>query len=240
MRGEALVVANGLRKRYGSGTATVTALDGVDVEIAAGELLAITGRSGSGKTTLLHCLSGITTPDSGTLTFDGLDVTAASENTRTDLRARRMAFVFQQLNLLPALTVSENVELPLVLRGDDAATIRAASAAVLEEVGLGGRSDAMPADLSGGEQQRVAVARALIGGADIIWADEPTGALDTATSTEVMELMRKAADTGRTVVVVSHAPDVGDIADRVLVMRDGRIDSPASSRRVRSPMETTT
>ncbi|HWL66323.1 MAG TPA: ABC transporter ATP-binding protein [Actinomycetota bacterium] len=218
-----LVVARALQKRYGTGTAAVTALNGVDVEITAGELLAITGRSGSGKTTLLHCLSGITTPDAGTVTFDGIDLTTAGERMRTELRARRMAFVFQQLNLLPALTVAENVELPLVLRGEDAASIRAASTSVLEQVGLEGRKGTLPGDLSGGEQQRVAVARALIGRPDIIWADEPTGALDTATSSDVMKLLRGAVDTGRSVVVVSHAPDVADVADRVLKMRDGVI-----------------
>lgn len=218
-----IVVARGLTKRYGVGRASLTALDGVDVTVAPGELLAITGRSGSGKTTLLHCLSGITTPDAGSVTFDGIDLVAAGEKARTDLRGGRMAFVFQNLNLLPALTVAENVELPLVLRGDDAATTRAASAAVLDQVGMAARGDAMPADLSGGEQQRAAVARALISQPDIIWADEPTGALDTATAAAVMGLLRAAADAGRTVVVVSHAPDVADSADRVLVMRDGKI-----------------
>jgi putative ABC transport system ATP-binding protein len=218
-----LVKAEGLVKRYGDGQATVTALDGVDVSVVTGELLAITGRSGSGKTTLLHCLSGITTPDAGTVSFDGVDLGAAGEDARTDLRAQRMAFVFQTLNLLPALTVAENVELPLVLRGQDAADIRRAAAQALHDVGLDGRGGAFPADLSGGEQQRVAVARALVTEPDIIWADEPTGALDTATASEVMGLLRAATDGGRTVVVVSHAPDVAQVADRVVVMRDGRV-----------------
>jgi putative ABC transport system ATP-binding protein len=210
-------------KSYGSGTAAVTALDGVTAAVGSGELLAITGRSGSGKTTLLHCLSGITTPDAGTVVFDGIDLAAAGESARTELRARRMAFVFQQLNLLPALTVAENVELPLVLRGDTADAIRTASAKVLEQVELDERRDAMPSDLSGGEQQRVAVARALISEPDIIWADEPTGALDTTMSTDIVKLLRLAVDAGRTVVVVSHSSDVADVADRVLVMSDGRI-----------------
>ena len=235
-----LITATGLQKRYGSGTAGVTALDGVDVEVAAGELLAISGRSGSGKTTLLHCLSGITTPDAGTVHFDGIDLAAAGDPERTELRARRMAFVFQQLNLLPALTVAENVELPLVLRGDDAAAIRSASVTVLERVGLEDRRDALPANLSGGEQQRVAVARALIGRPDIIWADEPTGALDSATSLEVMNLFRVAADEGLTVVCVSHSPDIADVADRVLVMSDGRIAAPPAAARADRPMEATT
>ena len=218
-----LVTARGLQKRYGPGGAAITALDGIDIDVVAGELLAISGRSGSGKTTLLHCLSGIMRPDAGTVMFDGVDVTTASDDERSDLRAQRMAFVFQHLNLLPALTVSENVELPLVLRGANAHDIRSASAAVLEQVGLRGRGDAVPSKLSGGEQQRVAVARALISEPDVIWADEPTGALDTATSVEVMALMRRAAGGGRTVVVVSHAPDVADVADRVVTMSDGRI-----------------
>lgn len=218
-----IAAARGLEKRYGSGGAQRAALDGVDIDVVSGELLVIAGRSGSGKTTLLHCLSGIMCPDAGTVTFDGIDMSAATENERSDLRAQRMAFVFQHLNLLPALTVSENVELPLVLRGVRADEIRSASAAVLEQVGLGGRGDAVPSELSGGEQQRVAVARALISEPDVIWADEPTGALDTATSAEVMALMRMAVDGGRTVVIVSHAPDVADVADRVMAMRDGRI-----------------
>jgi putative ABC transport system ATP-binding protein len=218
-----LITAQGLRKHYGAGTAQVVALDGVDIVVQRGELLAVTGRSGSGKTTLLHCLSGIATPDAGTVHFDGVDLDAAGEVARTDLRAQRMAFVFQHLNLLPALSVEENVQLPLVLRGDDAAAIRTASAQVLEQVGLGQRGGAMPADLSGGEQQRVAVARALITRPDVIWADEPTGALDSTSAQGVMTLLRAAADSGRTVVVVSHSPDVADIADRTVVMRDGQI-----------------
>ena len=224
-----LVQARGVGKRYGSGTAAVTALDGVDVDVTSGELLAITGRSGSGKTTLLHCLSGITTPDTGTVMFDGVDLAAAGEDVRTDLRAARMAFVFQTLNLLPALTVAENVELPLVLRGDSAADIRSGSTRALAAVGLRGRGGAVPAQLSGGEQQRVAVARALVTDPDVIWADEPTGALDTATAFEVMALLRAAADRGVTVVIVSHAADVAQMADRVVVMRDGRVveTSPA-------------
>lgn len=224
-----LLRAHGLVKRYGTGSAAVTALDGVDVDVAAGELLAVTGRSGSGKTTLLHCLSGITTPDSGTVMFDGIDLGAAGENARTDLRAQRMAFVFQTLNLLPALTVAENVELPLVLRGDSAADIRRASAQALADVGLEGRGGAAPAQLSGGEQQRVAVARALVTEPDVIWADEPTGALDTATASDVMALLRGAVDRGCTVVVVSHAPDVTQLADRVVVMRDGQVVESSSA-----------
>jgi putative ABC transport system ATP-binding protein len=223
MTEQALVTATGLVKRYGAGSATVTALDGVDVSVRAGELLAVTGRSGSGKTTLLHCLSGITTPDAGAVTFDGIDLGQADDDARTDLRAERMAFVFQTLNLLPALTVAENVELPLVLRGDDAPAIRAAAQQALADVGLDDRGKAFPAQLSGGEQQRVAVARGLVTQPDVLWADEPTGALDTATASEVMALLRGAADRGVTVVVVSHAPDVAQRADRVIAMRDGRV-----------------
>lgn len=218
-----LVVAHGLAKRYGSGSAVVTALDGVDVSVLRGELLAITGRSGSGKTTLMHCLSGITTPDEGTVTFDGVDLATAGDDARTDLRAQRMSFVFQTLNLLPALTVAENVELPLVLRGDAAADIRAAAGRALADVGLAGRGGALPAQLSGGEQQRVAVARALVTEPHVIWADEPTGALDTATAADVMRLLRAATGRGMTVVTVSHAADVAQLADRVVVMRDGRV-----------------
>ena len=227
MTATALVVADGVSKHYGAGTARVTALEGVDVIVGRGELLAVTGRSGSGKTTLLHCLSGIAAPDAGTVHFDGVDLAAAGERGRTDLRASRMAFVFQTLNLLPALTVAENVELPLVLRGGDAQAIRSERAAALAQVELEGRDDAYPAQLSGGEQQRVAVARALVTQPDVIWADEPTGALDSASAAHVMRLLRAAATGRRTVVVVSHAKEATDVADRVIAMRDGRI-LPAS------------
>ena len=218
-----LLRAEGVRKTYGAGTGQVVALDGVDMEIGRGEMLAITGRSGSGKTTLLHCLSGLSPVDAGRVLLEDTDLAGLDDDARTALRAQRMGFVFQTLNLLPALTVSENVELPLVLRGRPADVIRGSAAQRLAEVGLADRAGAYPAELSGGEQQRVAIARALSADAEMIWADEPTGSLDSAAAAGVLELLRGATRSGATVVVVTHAADVAAAADRVVELRDGRV-----------------
>ena len=218
-----LIVGEGIVKAYGEGGARVVAVAGADIAIGRGEFVAITGPSGSGKTTLLHCLAGLAAADDGRVVFDGIDLTALDDNARTDLRAQRMGFVFQSLNLIPALTVAENVELPLVLRGADVATIRANRAARLEQVGLTGREDAYPAQLSGGEQQRVAIARALVADPDVVWADEPTGSLDSAAAAEVAALLRAAADGGATVVIVTHDPAMAAGASRVVELVDGRV-----------------
>jgi putative ABC transport system ATP-binding protein len=218
-----LASATGLRKSYGSGQARVTALDGVDCDVRAGEFLVITGPSGSGKTTLLHCLSGIATPDSGQVHVDGIDLATLDDDARTDLRQARFGFCFQTLNLLPALTIAENVQLPLVMAGRHADEIRARTTEVLARVGLAGREGAFPADLSGGEQMRVAIARALVNDPEVVWADEPTGALDSAAAAVILTLFRVIVDRGGTVVVVSHDPDVVARADRVVRLRDGRL-----------------
>jgi putative ABC transport system ATP-binding protein len=215
--------ATALRKTYGSGDAGMTALDGVDCAVHAGELLVITGPSGSGKSTLLHCLSGITAPDGGEVRIDGADLATLDDDARTTLRRDRFGFCFQTLNLLPALTVSENVQLPLVLAGQPAGKIRARSAELLERVGLEHRGAAFPDRLSGGEQVRVAIARALANDPGIVWADEPTGALDSVAAAGVLTLLRGVVDGGGTVVVVTHDPDVVAQADRVLRLRDGRL-----------------
>src|SRR5687768_5388406 len=209
--GDVLLRAEGVVKAYGRGEGRTVALDGVDVVVGPGEFVAVTGPSGSGKTTLLHCLSGIAPVDAGTVVFDGVDLAALDDNARTDLRGERMGFVFQTLNLLPALTVAENVELPLVLRGVLAAEVRERAAAALDSVGLADRARAFPADLSGGQQQRVAIARALVANPAVVWADEPTGALDSAAAAGVLDLLRGAAGE-RTVVVVSHEPAVAEMA----------------------------
>ena len=221
--GGPLIRARGVRKAHGTGSGRVVALDGVDLDIMRGEMLAITGRSGSGKTTLLHCLSGLAAVDEGQVLFGDTDLAALADDARTDLRAQQMSFVFQTLNLLPALTVAENVELPLVLRGAPADEIKTMARDVLDRVGLPDRAGAYPAQLSGGEQQRVAVARALVTSPAIIWADEPTGALDTSSAAGVLGLLRAAADGGSTVVVVSHAPDISEAADRAVALQDGRV-----------------
>jgi putative ABC transport system ATP-binding protein len=195
----------------------------VDITVARGEFVAITGPSGSGKTTLLHCLAGLTTPDAGRIVFDGAELHALDDDARTDVRAHRMGFVFQSLNLIPALTVAENVELPLVLQGRDVDTIRSNRTRRLEQVGLADRDVARPADLSGGEQLRVAIARALVTDPDIIWADEPTGALDSGSARDVVSLLRAAAGAGATVVIVTHDDEVAAAADRRVHLIDGRV-----------------
>ena len=222
MSSEPLVVGESLAKTYGTGTSAVQAVRGADVSINRGEFVAITGPSGSGKTTLLHCLAGLTTPDSGSVAFDGVDLATLDDDRRTDLRAQRMGFVFQLLNLIPALSAAENVELPLVLRGADVEAIRASRTRRLEQVGLADRAAAYPTQLSGGEQQRVALARALVGDPDIVWADEPTGSLDQARAAEMIELLRGATADGAAVVVVTHDAGVAAAADRTIEIVDGR------------------
>jgi len=214
-----LATARGLGKDY----ATVTALAGVDCTVTAGELLVITGPSGSGKTTLLHCLSGIAAPDRGEVLIDGADLAQLDDDARADLRRRRFGFCFQTLDLLPALTVTENVQLPLVLAGEPADRIRRRSVELLGTVGLADRGDAFPARLSGGEQVRVAIARALSNDPAVVWADEPTGSLDSMAAAGVLDLLRGVVDRGGTVVVVSHDPDVVAGADRVLRLLDGQV-----------------
>lgn len=218
-----LASAVGVHKAFGSGGARVTALDGIDCTVHAGEFLVITGPSGSGKTTLLHCLSGIAVPDHGQVFLDGVDLTKLSDDERADLRRDRFGFCFQTLNLLPALTVAENVQLPLVLQGRRAEAIRAQSAALLDRVGLAGRERAFPAQLSGGERVRVAIARALVTAPAVVWADEPTGALDSVAAARALDLFGEIVRDGGTVVVVSHDPEVVARADRVLRLRDGRL-----------------
>ena len=223
-----LVVAEDLHRAFGHGEGRVVAIDGASLTVRRGEPLVIRGRSGCGKSTLLHCLSGILEADGGTVTYHNPDGTSFAlngldEDRRTDLRAQRMGFVFQTLNLLPALTVRENVELSLVLRTLTASEVHPRVDAALEAVGMAARGTAWPAELSGGQQQRVALARALVGEPDVIWADEPTGALDSAAENDMLTLLRGVVQDIRTVVVVSHAEAVAAIADRVLAMRDGRM-----------------
>ena len=223
---EVLVEATGLRKAFGQDPGRVVALDGADLQVHPGELLVVTGPSGCGKSTLLQCLAGILPPDSGQVRHhlpEGVvDVAGLDDDARTDLRSRRLGLVFQQQNLLPALTARENVELPLLLQGRPAAEIGAAVDAALARVGIADREDAMSAALSGGQQQRVALARALVTDPALVLADEPTGALDSAAQDDLLALLRAVATGRRAVVVVSHAPAVAAVADRVVRMQDGR------------------
>ncbi|WP_328465418.1 ABC transporter ATP-binding protein [Streptomyces sp. NBC_00448] len=207
-------------RTYGSRDARVTALDDVTLGFPAGTFTAVMGASGSGKSTLLQCAAGLDRPTSGAVLLGGTDLTGLGETELTLLRRRRVGFVFQSFNLLPALTAEQNVALPLRLSGR-----RPAKGAVLEalaRVGLAERARHRPAELSGGQQQRVALARALITRPEVLFGDEPTGALDSAASRQVLAMLRAMVDDGRTVVMVTHDPVAASFADRVLFLTDGR------------------
>jgi len=223
--GEALLVASGVTKSYRSGGEVVHAVDDVDLSVFAGEFLAITGRSGSGKTTLINCLSGLDDLDAGSVVVDDMDLAMMSDNERTDQRSRAMGFVFQASNLLPVYTALENVALSLVLAGMTSKNARATAATALERVGLGARLDHHPDELSGGEQQRVAIARAFVKRPRIVWADEPTGNLDTKSADQVLDLLRELHGDGTTLILVTHDVGLAERADRRIEFRDGRIVS---------------
>jgi putative ABC transport system ATP-binding protein len=195
----------------------------VDLEISRGELVAVTGPSGSGKTTLLQCLSGLDDVDAGVVTLNGEDVHRLPERRRSAQRARKVGFVFQSLNLLPVFSAVENVEVPLLIVGTAPGEARRKARGALERVGLAHRLDHRPGELSGGEQQRVAIARALAARPEIVWADEPTGSLDTATTEEVVGLLEELNAGGMTLVLITHDPNVAGRASRRVVMRDGEI-----------------
>jgi putative ABC transport system ATP-binding protein len=199
-------------------------LRGVDAEVRRGELVVLLGRSGSGKSTLLNLIGGIDLPTTGDVEVAGLSLARASERARTLFRRRHVGFVFQFFNLIPTLTVEENLRLPLELNGREGVPARQAVHALLDEVGLADRAPAFPERLSGGEQQRVAVARALIHDPDLVLADEPTGNLDLDTGRQVLELLdRMTRRAGKTMVMVTHAPEVVGLADRLLRIQDGRL-----------------
>jgi putative ABC transport system ATP-binding protein len=221
-----LLVAEGVRKVYRTGEVEVTALRDLDLRVAAGELVAVMGPSGSGKTTLLNCLSGLDDIDAGRVLIGGRDLFAMSDADRTEHRARSMGFVFQSFNLIPVFSAVENIELPLLLVGTDRREARQRAMAMLARVGLTGRDRHRPNELSGGEQQRVTIARALVARPAIVWADEPTGNLDTAMAAQVMELLLQLnAEEGQTIVLVTHDPSIGAAAQRLVRMRDGMLDS---------------
>ena len=220
---EPLLLASGVTKTYRTAASAVEALCDVDLSVAAGELIAVMGPSGSGKTTLLNCLSGLDDIDAGTVLIGGESIHEMSDARRTRHRAAAMGFVFQAFNLIPVFSAVENVELPLLLAGRPAAAARAAARETLERVGLGERLGHRPGELSGGEQQRVTIARALAGRPQIVWADEPTGNLDTETASSVMSLLHELNADGLTIVLVTHDEEIGASAQRRLVVRDGRI-----------------
>ena len=216
------IVGTALTKAYGHGAGRVQALVDVTVAVAPAALTTVAGPSGSGKTTLLHCLSTIATPDSGSVVIDDTDISQLDEDGRTALRRSRMAFVFQRGNLSPTLTVAENASVGLVLRGASRDAVRTGVAAALERVGIADRAAAYPDELSGGQLQRAALARALASEPDVLWADEPTGALDRSAAAELLTLLAELAATGCSVVVVSHDPVVAERADVLVRMEDGR------------------
>ena len=222
-----LLVAEAVRKVYRTGADEVEALRSIDFSVAAGEFLSVMGPSGSGKTTLLNCCSGLDDIDGGRVLLDGVDLHGLSDAQRTRDRASSMGFIFQAYNLIPVFSAVENVELPALLAGVDAKEARQRAAETLARVGLGNRLRHRPTELSGGEQQRVTVARALAGNPKIVWADEPTGALDSETAGTVMELLQQLHAEGLTLIVVTHDEGVGETADRMIKMRDGKIVSDA-------------
>jgi putative ABC transport system ATP-binding protein len=213
-----------LKKSYGSGHAASNALRGLDLTVASGELLAVQGASGSGKTTLLNLLAGFDTPDAGGITILDTDVMALTPAQRTDFRCRHMGFVFQALNLLPTLTAVENIALQLVLNGEPEKQARSAANELLDHAGLADRSGSFPDELSGGEQQRIAVLRGLIHKPDLLLLDEPTSCLDTENATILLGLLKEMNDTrGTTIVISTHDPRVAENSKRTVTICDGVI-----------------
>jgi putative ABC transport system ATP-binding protein len=218
----AIVAASELRRRYGEGEAAIDALDGVSVSFPKGRFAAIMGPSGSGKSTLMHNLAGLDRPTSGTVTVDGIELTGLDDKRLTKLRRDRIGFIFQTFNLLPVLSAEENILLPLSIAGrkpDQQWLDR-----LIDTIGIRDRLSHRPAEMSGGQQQRVAVARALVSRPAVVFADEPTGNLDSKSSGDVLELLRQAVDEfDQTVVMVTHDAHAASFADRLLVLADGRI-----------------
>jgi ABC-type lipoprotein export system ATPase subunit len=227
---EFMIEATGVQKVYASNGLRVHALRGVDLGIRRGEMVAIMGPSGSGKTTLLNCLSGLDDMDGGEVLIGGDPINKMSDRKRTRFRAQRMGFIFQSYNLIPVLSAVENIELPLLVAGTKPKAARTRAEEALEMVGLADQVKKRPAEMSGGQQQRVTVARSLVNEPDIVWADEPTGALDSETSKGIMDLLvRLNEEKEQTFVLVTHDAAVAARAHRTVRMRDGRIASDASN-----------
>ena len=230
-----IISATGVMKTYRSRDVVVDALNDVSFEVQPGEMVAVMGPSGSGKTTLLNCMSGLDSIDGGDVTIAGQLLRTMSDDELSDYRATSMGFVFQAYNLLPVLSAQENVELPLVLAGVTQRESRERAAEKLELVGMGDRTDHLPAELSGGQQQRVAIARALANDPAIVWADEPTGNLDSTNASEIMDLLvRLNNEQGQTFVLVTHSEDVGSMVHRIVRMSDGVVVSTSDAATARS------
>ena len=220
-----ILVATGVKKVYRTGAQTIEALRDLDLTVERGEFLAVMGPSGSGKTTLLNCLSGLDEIDAGEVLVEGENIHKLSDARRSKHRAEEMGFIFQSFNLIPVFTAAENVELPLLLAGANTGEARRRAEETLARVGLGERTGHRPNELSGGEQQRVTIARALAGDPAIVWADEPTGNLDSETAGDIMGLLEELNRDGLTVVLVTHDAAIGATAGRLIRMRDGAIES---------------
>jgi putative ABC transport system ATP-binding protein len=221
-----IIKANNVVKTYNTGKVIVPALRGIDLQVTRGEMVAVMGPSGSGKTTLLNTLSGLDEIDSGLIEIDGQNLAAMNDRQRTSYRAANMGFVFQFYNLLPVLSAVENVEMPLLLAepGIKSRTARQRAMQALDAVGLADQAQQLPNELSGGQRQRVTIARALVNSPAIVWADEPTGDLDSTTSQEIIDLMRNLnRQNQQTFVIVTHSMEIGDQCDRIIWMRDGQI-----------------
>jgi putative ABC transport system ATP-binding protein len=226
--GEAIYELRGLTRSYHTGGTILNAIDAIDLRIGRGEFVVIAGPSGSGKTTLLQLLGALDRPTAGELRFEGGDLAALSDGDLTKLRLRRIGFVFQQFNLIPTLTAQQNVEAALAPTGMKTDERLARSSELLERVGLGGRLSHLPSQLSGGEQQRVAIARSLANRPDVLLADEPTGNLDSTTGEEIMALLHDLNADGLTVVLITHDPSIAGAARRRVRLHDGRIAAPDS------------
>ena len=216
-----LILMEDIRKTYRMGSETIHALNGIDLRVNHGDFVAIVGPSGSGKSTLMNVMGCLDTPTSGKYLLDGADVTRLSDNRLAEIRNRKIGFIFQNFQLLPRLTALQNVELPLIYRGVPARERREKAVETLRRVGLGERLHHLPGQLSGGQQQRVAIARALVGDPPLLLADEPTGALDTKTSRDLLDLLQRLNEEGRTIVLITHDPEVAARAKRIVRITDG-------------------